>query len=113
MKCVVARVGAPEGGAQRASFPDLSVTRSVLERACSLWPQEDLTPFVGVYNGRPCVGFITDRYRKAVRFSGPTFEEALARASAWTAENAGRLAWERENDRLDHPQHRSAPPRSA
>lgn len=109
-----AKVGPVEGAAHgHVPIPDLSRAGEALARACTTWPEFDLTPFVGVYNGRPCAGFITDRYRKAVRFQGHTFEEAIAKAAAWTAANRERLEWERRNDRRRHAHVPiSDPPRS-
>lgn len=107
----VAKVGPPEGAAHgHVPPPDLSRAGEVLRELRGLWPDERLTPFVGITGDRVCVGFVTDRYRKAVRFSALTFEAALRRATMWTAHNGWRVRWEAKNDSLDHPERRLAPP---
>lgn len=95
-----------------STLPDLARAGDVIRQLRDVWPDEAITPYVGLNGGRPCVGFITDRHRGAIRFTAETLDAALRRALMWASANAWRLRWETMNDRLEHPRYRRVPPRS-
>lgn len=91
-----AQVGSHQGATTRAvPLPDLAHAGEALKMLHALWASngpEPVTVFIGVdsQSGRVHVGWIRDKERKAVRFSGRTIKLAMDMARSWTQSNAYR-----------------------
>jgi len=76
-------------------LPDLRRAGDALRELHNLWTglgPDPVTVYVGIdsESGRVQVGWIRDKERKAVRFSGPTVELAVDNARVWTRGNPAR-----------------------
>ena len=65
-----------------------------LLRARALWPEAVNGCFIGVDGQNVMVGFI-HLSKRAIRFTGRTWDEALVKAELWTRQNPGRMeSWD-------------------